>query len=444
MDDYIQESKRESNRLYQDLIEEDSIEDTKDKDSDEEEKVISNRMKNITARTSNSRKTSTWIQENESDIEVNEKVNEVNDQEEDDIMDEWFDDDDLGYFQVEISDEKFELLEKDSFRVQKLTNRLINGMESWETAAKELEDDKSPLVSHNRMNEDKEVSTSRYDEYEEDLKTIGETIGINDTNSLQVNDAASSRREYSITTSLFEEDSAIGDIASMKSFQKVDDDNINEAIEISKLLSDKAYMTSNTQSPNKINVTKSSIDNILASSSIGGYYDEDVYQKYQSSLESIIDKTSASIIGQEHLRGVDGSMHSYFNLKVIFEPNSTGFEDREFNPPKGSIIAGRFQVKEVLGQAAFSTAYQCIDIESSIQHEEEQWVCLKVIKNKKDYFDQSIDEIKLLQLINSRGDADKFNFIRLVDFFYFKEHLFLVTELLKLVFYMNIIFFTTS
>lgn len=31
----------------------------------------------------------------------------------------------------------------------------------------------------------------------------------------------------------------------------------------------------------------------------------------------------------------------------------------------------------------------------------------QVIKNSKDFFDQSLDEIKLLQYINSRGDPDK-------------------------------------
>lgn len=55
---------------------------------------------------------------------------------------------------------------------------------------------------------------------------------------------------------------------------------------------------------------------------------------------------------------------------------------------------------------------QCIDVESSLYAEEEQWVCLKVIKNKKDFFDQSIDEIKLLQLINSCADPDRYHVIR--------------------------------
>jgi len=58
-------------------------------------------------------------------------------------------------------------------------------------------------------------------------------------------------------------------------------------------------------------------------------------------------------------------------------------------------------------------------------------VCLKIIKNSKDFFDQSLDEIKLMQYISSGGDADENHVLRLLDFFYHKEHLFIVSELLR-------------
>ena len=43
-----------------------------------------------------------------------------------------------------------------------------------------------------------------------------------------------------------------------------------------------------------------------------------------------------------------------------------------------------------------------------------------MIKNSKDFFDQSLDEIKLLQYINSNGDPDHHHVLRLVDYFYCK------------------------
>jgi len=56
---------------------------------------------------------------------------------------------------------------------------------------------------------------------------------------------------------------------------------------------------------------------------------------------------------------------------------------------------------------------------------------MKIIENNKDYFDQSIDEIKLLKFINFNGDVDEKNVLKVFEHFYHKEHLFIVTELLK-------------
>jgi serine/threonine protein kinase len=56
---------------------------------------------------------------------------------------------------------------------------------------------------------------------------------------------------------------------------------------------------------------------------------------------------------------------------------------------------------------------------------------MKIIENNKDYYDQSIDEIKLLKYINFNGNVDEKNVLRIYDYFYHKEHLFIVTELLK-------------
>lgn len=58
---------------------------------------------------------------------------------------------------------------------------------------------------------------------------------------------------------------------------------------------------------------------------------------------------------------------------------------------------------------------------------------MKVVRNDKDYVDQSLDEIKLLRFINCNGDVDLLHCLRLYEFFYYKEHLIIVTELLKCV-----------
>ena len=115
-----------------------------------------------------------------------------------------------------------------------------------------------------------------------------------------------------------------------------------------------------------------------------------------------------------------------FDLKVIVNREKIGFEqEKELKFKKDELIAGRYSYEKELGDAAFSTAIQCFDIK------EKRLVCIKIIKNNKDYFDQSIDEIKLLRYINANGDPDEKCFLRIYDYFYYKEHLMIVSELLK-------------
>ena len=92
------------------------------------------------------------------------------------------------------------------------------------------------------------------------------------------------------------------------------------------------------------------------------------------------------------------------------------------------VLAGRFQILSLLGQAQFSKAIEVKDLTSSNQ---KQRYCLKIIHNKKDYFDQALDEIKLLRYIKTNCNPDVACIVNMHDVFYHREHLMLVTELLK-------------
>jgi dual specificity tyrosine-phosphorylation-regulated kinase 2/3/4 len=56
---------------------------------------------------------------------------------------------------------------------------------------------------------------------------------------------------------------------------------------------------------------------------------------------------------------------------------------------------------------------------------------LKVIKNTKDFFDQSLDEIKILELLRQTGQVQENHIVEMKCFFYYREHLVIVTELLR-------------
>lgn len=80
--------------------------------------------------------------------------------------------------------------------------------------------------------------------------------------------------------------------------------------------------------------------------------------------------------------GHHNTIYDCFNLKVIYDRERTGFEEtKEFPIIIGSIIAGRYIIKEYLGSAAFSKAIQCQDLRTGHHY------CMKIIENNKDYFD---------------------------------------------------------
>uniref|UniRef100_A0A1J3I0L7 Putative serine/threonine-protein kinase dyrk2 n=1 Tax=Noccaea caerulescens TaxID=107243 RepID=A0A1J3I0L7_NOCCA len=135
-----------------------------------------------------------------------------------------------------------------------------------------------------------------------------------------------------------------------------------------------------------------------------------------------------AIVVQEQVRQIKAQEQDFetFNLKIVHRKNRTGFEeDKSFHVVLNSVIAGRYHVTEHLGSAAFSKAIQAHDLHTGID------VCVKIIKNNKDFFDQSLDEIKLLKYVNQHDPADKYHILRLYDYFYFREHLLIVCELLK-------------
>ncbi|CAA0820955.1 Protein kinase superfamily protein [Striga hermonthica] len=141
---------------------------------------------------------------------------------------------------------------------------------------------------------------------------------------------------------------------------------------------------------------------------------------------SLEDEEAAAV--QEQVKQIKAQEDEFetFDLKIVHRKNRTGFEeDKNFHVVLNSVIAGRYHVTEYLGSAAFSKAIQAHDLHTGMD------VCMKIIKNNKDFFDQSLDEIKLLKYVNKHDPADKYHILRLYDYFYYREHLLIVCELLK-------------
>ncbi|CAN6465671.1 unnamed protein product [Victoria cruziana] len=150
------------------------------------------------------------------------------------------------------------------------------------------------------------------------------------------------------------------------------------------------------------------------------------YAKEEDATLMLEDEEVAAF--QEQVSQIKAQEEEYetFNLKIVHRKNRTGFEeDKNFHVVLNSVIAGRYHVTEYLGSAAFSKAIQAHDLHTGMD------VCVKIVKNNKDFFDQSLDEIKLLKIVNKHDPADKYHILRLYDYFYYREHLLIVCELLK-------------
>ncbi|KAM7482883.1 hypothetical protein LguiB_007466 [Lonicera macranthoides] len=154
--------------------------------------------------------------------------------------------------------------------------------------------------------------------------------------------------------------------------------------------------------------------------------DEEVGGAREEDAAAAEDEEAVAV--QEQVKQIKAQEEEFetFDLKIVHRKNRTGFEeDKNFHVVLNSVIAGRYHVTEYLGSAAFSKAIQAHDLHTGMD------VCVKIIKNNKDFFDQSLDEIKLLKFVNKHDPGDKCHILRLYDYFYYREHLLIVCELLK-------------
>jgi hypothetical protein len=152
-----------------------------------------------------------------------------------------------------------------------------------------------------------------------------------------------------------------------------------------------------------------------------------------------------------------GQVFDCFDLKIVYERGRTGFEDtKEIDFTPGMLIAVRVllhwhaqsnmlcNVRPRVATNSFNSwTALCLAarfsvsilpmIVTSVSRLLSFWpanasgslvifskLLLQVIKNSKDFFDQSLDEIKLLKLLQQHDPDDRKNVLQLHDFFYFK------------------------
>eukprot|EP01114_Cavostelium_apophysatum_P012643 TRINITY_DN2881_c0_g1_i3.p1 TRINITY_DN2881_c0_g1~~TRINITY_DN2881_c0_g1_i3.p1 ORF type:complete len:952 (-),score=200.28 TRINITY_DN2881_c0_g1_i3:750-3605(-) len=92
----------------------------------------------------------------------------------------------------------------------------------------------------------------------------------------------------------------------------------------------------------------------------------------------------------------------------------------------GSYTKHQYQILDMLGQGTFGQVVKSVNIDTK------DLVAIKIVKNKPAYFNQGLVEIQILEMLNHQYDAEnKHHFLRLLDYFVFRNHLCLVFELLS-------------
>ena len=119
-------------------------------------------------------------------------------------------------------------------------------------------------------------------------------------------------------------------------------------------------------------------------------------------------------------------------LRVIRKKKRTGLEEsKEFVIQRNAPISGTpYKIVELIASSTFSRVVKAIDVQSGSS------VSIKIINNTKESFDAGLDEVRLLKLISEKAEEDgevdeNLGFVKMLDYFYKGEHLFIVCESLR-------------
>ncbi|CEG74670.1 Putative CMGC/DYRK/DYRK2 protein kinase [Rhizopus microsporus] len=94
----------------------------------------------------------------------------------------------------------------------------------------------------------------------------------------------------------------------------------------------------------------------------------------------------------------------------------------------------RYEIIESLGKGSFGQVVKCRDMkpQSKDKNQVNNIVAVKIIRNKKRFHAQALTEIKILEKLMQLDPHNKYFIVRMLDNFYFRDHLCIVFECLSL------------
>lgn len=104
-----------------------------------------------------------------------------------------------------------------------------------------------------------------------------------------------------------------------------------------------------------------------------------------------------------------------------------GYDDENFDYviKAGEKWFDRYEIESLIGKGSFGQVCKAYD------HQEKEYIAIKIIKNKKPFLNQAQIEVRLLELMNAHDPEGKYYIVRLRRHFMYRNHLCLVFELLS-------------
>lgn len=105
-----------------------------------------------------------------------------------------------------------------------------------------------------------------------------------------------------------------------------------------------------------------------------------------------------------------------------------GFDDENgsYNKVLHDHIAYRYEILEVIGKGSFGQVIRALD------HKTNQHIAIKIIRNKKRFHHQALEEVRILDHLRKKDKHSTHNVVHMLEYFYFRNHLCISFELMSL------------
>ncbi|KAI9310104.1 kinase-like domain-containing protein [Dichotomocladium elegans] len=89
-------------------------------------------------------------------------------------------------------------------------------------------------------------------------------------------------------------------------------------------------------------------------------------------------------------------------------------------------LAYRYEILKRLGRGSFGQVVKCLD------HKTGEYVAIKLVRNKRRFQGQALTEVRILKKLVEWDPDDRHHNIRMIDYFYFRDHMCVVFECLSM------------